>query len=235
MIGIIGALKKETDGIISAMTEKQSEKTAGMEFVRGKLDGKDAVVATCGPGKVFAAVCAEAMILRYSPDIIINSGIAGSLSGALHIGDIAIADKVCQYDMDTSGCGDPVGMVSVVNMIYFPCDAKAVAAAEKTARKMGLNCEKGTIATGDRFVASADEKQRINALFPSVACEMEGGAIGHACYINGVPFFVLRVISDEADGRATENYAEFSTAAAERSVCIIRSMINEMERNEAKK
>ena len=233
MTGIIGAMKIETTELISAMTETKSEKIAGMEFVRGKLDGNDTVVATCGPGKVFAAVCAEAMILRYSPDIIINSGVAGALSEKLHIGDVAIADKVCQYDMDTSGCGDPVGMVSVVNMVYFPCDAGAVAAAEKAVREMGMNYDVGTIATGDRFIANTEEKRKINALFPSVSCEMEGGAIGHTCYINGIPFFVLRVMSDEADGGATVNYAEFVTDAAVKSVGIIRAIINELKKNEA--
>jgi len=228
MIGIIGAMKIETAELISAMTETKSEKIAGMEFVRGKLDGNDTVVATCGPGKVFAAVCAEAMILRYSPDIIINSGVAGALSEKLHIGDVAIADKVCQYDMDTSGCGDPVGMVSVVNMVYFPCDEKAISAAVKAVSEMKLGYRIGTIATGDRFIANAAEKEKINSVFPSISCEMEGGAVGHACYINEVPFFVIRVISDEADGGAPENYDEYAHSAAKKSTEIIRRVVKKI-------
>ena len=95
MIGIIGALGIETAELSAAMTERQSERIAGMEFVYGKLGGRDTVVATCGPGKVFAAACAQAMILRYSPTLVINSGVAGSLSPKLHIGDVAIAERVC--------------------------------------------------------------------------------------------------------------------------------------------
>ena len=94
MIGIIGARKIETAELFSAMTETKEEVLAGMKFISGKLDGVDVVVVTCGPGKVFAGVCTEAMILRYKPSLIINSGIAGSLSPELHIGDVAIADKV---------------------------------------------------------------------------------------------------------------------------------------------
>lgn len=228
MIGIIGAMKIETAELFSAMTEAKEETLAGMKFISGKLEGIDVVVATCGPGKVFAGVCAEAMILRYKPSLIINSGIAGSLSPELHIGDVAIADKVCQYDMDTSGCGDPVGMVSVVNMVYFPCDEKAIAAAVKAVSEMKLGYRIGTIATGDRFIANAAEKKKINSVFPSISCEMEGGAVGHACYINEVPFFVIRVISDEADGGAPENYDEYAHSAAKKSTEIIRRVVQKI-------
>lgn len=228
MIGIIGALGIETAELSAAMTERQSERIAGMEFVSGKLEGKDAVIATCGPGKVFAAACAQAMILRYSPTLVINSGVAGSLSPKLHIGDVAIAERVCQHDMDTSACGDPVGMVSVVNMTYFPCDARAVSAAEKAARDRGLNYQTGIIATGDRFIASTEDKRRITERFHAISCEMEGGAVGHTCYINGVPFFVLRVMSDEADGGAPDNFEEYARFAADKSTAVIKSIIKEI-------
>lgn len=228
MIGIIGAMKKETAELISAITEAKTEVIAGMEFVSGKLDGASVAIATCGPGKVFAGICTQAMIMRYEPSLIINSGIAGAISPELCIGDVAIADNVCQYDMDTSACGDPVGMISMINKTYFPCDKAALDAVAAAVAEADVAYKVGTIATGDRFVADSAEKARISSLFHAISCEMEGGAIGHACYINDVPFLVVRVISDEANGNAPKNYEEYANAAAKKSSDIIRRAMQKL-------
>ena len=124
MIGIICAMKLEADAIQKEMQITGIESISGMEFVRGRLCGQEIVLAVCGIGKVFAAVCAEAMILRYAPACILNSGVAGTLTTKLSIGDIAIADRLVQHDMDTTPLGDPPGMISGLDTVYFEADPR---------------------------------------------------------------------------------------------------------------
>ena len=124
MIGLIGAMEVEITSLRDAITEKVSRTISGVEFVSGKIDGQEVVTAVCGIGKVFAAVCAEAMILSYQPDLIINTGVGGSLSSDLSIGDVAVAKDVVQHDMDTTPLGDPPGYISGLGQVYLPCDAE---------------------------------------------------------------------------------------------------------------
>ena len=124
MTGIIGAMHIDVETIKSLMKNKTAEKIGGVEFVKGTLHGKEIVIAVCGIGKVAAAMCTQAMILRYSPDRIINTGVGGSLSTKLTIGDIAVAESLVQHDMDTSPLGDPVGLISGLNIVNIPADKR---------------------------------------------------------------------------------------------------------------
>ena len=122
MTGIIGAMKIEIEALNAQMENRQTKTVSGIEFTSGTLCGREVVTAVCGIGKVFAAMCAQTMILLYSPDRIINTGVAGSLSTKLNIGDIAVSDFVVEHDMDTSPLGDPVGMISGINIVDIPAD-----------------------------------------------------------------------------------------------------------------
>ena len=124
MIGIIGAMHIEVETVKSLMENKVSETVSGMEFVSGTLFGRKIVVAVCGIGKVAAAMCAQTMILKYSPECIINTGVGGSLDPELHICDVVIAESLVQHDMDTSPLGDPVGLISGINIVNIPCDGR---------------------------------------------------------------------------------------------------------------
>ena len=225
MIGIIAAMVPEIEAVKAAMTEKTVRTVSGIDFVSGKLYGKDAVVAKCGIGKVFAAVCAQTMILTYSPDYIINIGVGGTLTDRLTIGDIAISTDVVQHDMDTSPLGDPVGLVSGINIVHFPADERLTRELLAAAETAGVNCLGGTIASGDQFIASAERKAFIRDSFSAISCEMEGAAVGHVCYVNGTPFAVLRAISDSADDSSHMDYGEFVLLAAERSFKVISEFI----------
>lgn len=114
MTGIIGAKEIEIEALNAQMENRQTRTVSGIEFTSGTLYGREVVTAVCGIGKVFAAMCAQTMILLYSPDRIVNTGVAGSLSTSLNIGDIVVSDYVVEHDMDTSPLGDPVGMISVI-------------------------------------------------------------------------------------------------------------------------
>lgn len=228
MIGIIGAMDIEVEKIKDFLTDVSEEKTSGISFVRGKFKNKDITVAKCGVGKVFAALCAEAMILKYAPDLIINVGVAGCLDSTLKIGDIVIADSVCQHDMDTSPLGDPVGMLSDINIIKIPADKAAYELFEQCAKELSLPYTVGTVASGDQFVSDSEKKKFIIDTFGAKSCEMEGGAIGHVCYVNNVPFAVLRAMSDGADDGANMDFPTFAKKAAENSTNVIKSFLSKI-------
>ena len=226
MIGIIGAMQIETEALISMLDEKHVDVISGKEYCRGKLFGVEVVICTCGIGKVFAAIAAEAMILRYSPSLIINTGVAGALSDKLDVTDVVVSENVVQHDMDTSPIGDPVGLISGINKIYFDADKEASLALSQITKGLGINVLVGTVASGDQFISGKEAKDRIKVLFPTAACcEMEGGAIGHVCYINNTPFAVLRAISDKADGTGSMDYMQFCKIAAEHSVKVLCEFI----------
>ncbi len=226
MIGIIGAMQTETDALISMLEEKRIEKISGRDYCTGKLHGQEVVICTCGIGKVFAAICAEAMILRYSPSLIINTGVAGALSEALDVTDVVVSTSVVQHDMDTSPLGDPVGLISGINRVYFDSDKKAADKIAEIARSIGINTVRGAVASGDQFISSKEAKEKIKANFPDAACaEMEGGSIGHVCYVNETPFVVVRAISDKADGTGNMDYMQFCDIAAQNSVRVISEFV----------
>ena len=226
MIGIIGAMDIEVESIKTLLSDIKTETISGAEFVIGKFSGKDVVVAKCGVGKVFAALCTEAMIIKFSPSVIINVGVAGCLTPELKIGDIVIARDVVQHDMDTSPLGDPVGMLSDINIVHIPTDEKVTGLLEESVKDAGFEHRAGTIASGDQFVASKEKKDYIKDNFGAISCEMEGGSIGHVCYVNKVPFAVLRAMSDVADDGATMDFPTFCKMAAENEVTVIKNFLS---------
>lgn len=229
MIGIIGAMEIEVESIKSLLTDTVQENISGVEFVSGKLADTEVVVAKCGVGKVFAALCAEAMILRFKPDAIINTGVAGCLDPTLSIGDIVIADSVVQHDMDTSPLGDPIGMLSDINIVKIPADEKICRMLEKSTADLGITHTVSTIASGDQFVADDETKRFITENFNAASCEMEGAAIGHVCYVNKVPFGVLRSMSDGADNGADMDFPAFTRLAAHNSTEVIKNFLSQIQ------
>lgn len=225
MIGIIGAMEVEVENIKNLLSNRNETKISGINFVTGEYNEKEVVVAKCGVGKVFASFCTEAMILTFKPEIIINTGVAGSLDTDLKIGDIVIADSVCQHDMDTSSLGDPKGMISDLNIIKIPADKDTCKVMADSVKRCGLNYRVGTIASGDQFVSDSRTKEYIAETFGAKACEMEGAAVGHVCYVNGIPFAVLRSMSDGADDGAMMDFAEFTKIAAANSANVIKEFL----------
>lgn len=229
MLGIIGAMDIEVDMLKSLLENTQTQSISGSDFVCGMLYGREVVIARCGIGKVNAAICAQTMILKYAPDEIINTGVGGSLSNALNIGDIAMADFVVQSDVDTTALGDPIGFISTIDIIKLPCSKRITEGLAAAAGTLGLHSLRGTIATSDSFIADSDRKNRITEDFGAIACEMEGGSIGHVCYVNNVDFGVVRAISDKADGSSHMDYGEFCSLAAKNSTAMICEYIKSLQ------
>ena len=228
MIGIIGAMSVEVEALKSNIKNAKSEKISGTEFVSGTLFGKEVVVAQCGIGKVFAALCAQTMILHYRAKAIINTGVAGTLTDKLGILDFAVSSTVVQHDMDTTAIGDAPGLISGINIVEIPADTSLFALAFECAKEQGNKCLCGTIASGDQFINNAARKAYIRDTFGAIACEMEGAAIGHACYVSNVPFVIIRCISDNASGEAEMEYPEMVKLAAAKSQALVEAIIEKI-------
>lgn len=216
-IGIIGAMEAEVNGILAKLSDRKTELVGGIEFHTGTVLGKNVVVARCGVGKVFAALTAEAMIIRYSPALIINTGVAGALDFGLKTADIVVGEKICQHDMDTSALGDPPGFISGIEKIYFESDTAAMGILASAGKELGINVVFGTVATGDKFVADSQTGRYIADTFSASACEMEGGAIAQVAFINRTPFVVIRAISDGANSDSAMDFPTFLKLAAKKS------------------
>ncbi|MBR4288348.1 MAG: 5'-methylthioadenosine/adenosylhomocysteine nucleosidase [Clostridia bacterium] len=213
-IGIICAMEKEAEGILSAMEEKESHSVGSLAFYTGRIGEKEVVLAICGIGKVFAAMCAEAMTLSFRPQCIITSGVAGSLTEKLDILSLAVSESLVQHDMDTSPLGDPIGLISGINKVFLPADKPLAQEVLRLAEEEKIPAAAGVIASGDRFIAKEEDKMRLKTLFDPIACEMEGAAIAQVCFANKIPFCVIRTISDSFHGDNAMDYAEFSRRAA---------------------
>lgn len=225
-LGIIAAMKIEAELIEAAMTDIVRETCGSIEYCLGKIGTTDIVLAVCGIGKVFAAICAQTMIVKYAPDAVINTGVGGTLTKKLSVGDVAVSSAMVQHDMDTSALGDPVGLISGINIVEIPANAALAEKISAIVKSMGINTVTGTIATGDQFIGNQETKNHIVDTFGAIACEMEGAAIGQVCYVNKVPFAVIRAISDDADGGACEDYPAFAKMAAKNSAKAVIELAN---------
>ena len=228
MTGIIGAMSVEVEGLKAKIENARAEVISGIEFVSGRLCGAPVVVAQCGIGKVFAAVCAQTMVLRYGVKRIINTGVAGTLSDKIGILDFAVSSGVVQHDMDTTAIGDAPGLISGINIVEIKAAPALCELVVRLAREQGSNAVSGVIASGDQFINNADKKAYIRDTFGAIACEMEGAAIGHVAYISGVDFVIIRCISDNASGEADMEYPEMVSRAAVKSQALVEAILTEV-------
>lgn len=228
MIGIICALSIEVEGLTQLLSNKKEETYAKMKYVCGTINGKEVVMTECGIGKVNAAMSAQVMIDHYNPDVIINSGIAGSVSRTLHIGDIVISEDCVQHDFDGTQMGDPKGLIQYNDetRIDIPVNKEVANKLLKACKDIkDTNVVLGRIATGDIFVAEKAMRSAIAKEFSALACEMEGGAVAQVCYRNDTPCAVLRCISDDFDENEFMNFMEFRFLAAEKSIAAIKNFL----------
>ena len=226
MIGIIGAMDSEVDELKKNLSDVKVKLISGINFYEGSIYNKKIVLAKCGVGKVFAAICAEAMILNYSIDKIIHIGIAGSLDKSLRVGDVVIASSVVHHDLDTTGIGeDRVGMISGLNIVNIPCSKNIVNDLEKCAKKIGVNYKIGVVASGDQFINNNEAKQKIINSFDAIACEMEGASTGQVCYVNKIDFCVARCFSDSGDDNANDEYEKQKIKSSDVATRLIKEYL----------
>ncbi len=221
-IAIIGAMDIEIKQISKLIDNSQIIEVGRTTFISGQYKNIELVVVKCDPGKVNAAICTQTLILEFEPNQIINVGVAGG-SENMQIGDVAVATSLVQHDVDTSLVGDPVGLISGINIIELPASKIITDNLVKATKQSGVCVYKSIFATGDQFV----EREKINLIknqFNADIVDMEGAAIAQACYRSGVEFGAIRAVSD--NGNAQVEYEKFKYEAADQCEKIIEHYLN---------
>ncbi|MBQ9301733.1 5'-methylthioadenosine/adenosylhomocysteine nucleosidase [Butyrivibrio sp.] len=229
-IGIIGAMEVEVETLKGSMNVKNVVKKASMEFYEGTIENTEVVVVRSGIGKVNAGICAQILADIFGVNKIINTGIAGSLNNDINIGDVVLSTDAIYHDMDVRVFGYKMGVVPQLGVESFVADAdmreKAKAAIKKVAPDIGVF--EGRVASGDQFISGKETKDRIIADVGGMCAEMEGAAIAQACYLNNIPYLIIRAISDKADGTADVDYPTFEAKAAKDCAALTMELIKNL-------
>ena len=226
-IGIIGAMELEVEQLKAEMTQSRIITKAGMDFYEGILNGASVVIVRCGIGKVNAALCVQILSDLFHVTHVINTGVAGSLNAALDIGDILISKDALHHDMDVTIFGYQPGEVPQMGFREFQADKHLIELAEEACRKANpdVHVVLGRVVSGDQFISSKEVKEHLISAFQGDCAEMEGASIAHGAYLNGLPFVIIRAISDKADDSAEMDYPTFEAAAARHSAALVREMV----------
>ena len=229
IIGIISAMAEELEILLKDLIQEEKKEKAKMTFYKGKLYGKNVVAVVCGIGKVNSAVCAQILASEYKVDKIINFGVAGGIGKEIYPGDIVVAENLVQHDMDTTAFGDKIGQIPRLDTFDFKCDKEMVDLAKKACAEIPeLNIFSGRIVSGDQFIANIEKIQWLDKEFQAISCEMEGASIAQVCYLNSIPFVVIRSISDNANNGAHMDYQKFIPIAVKNSTRILKKMLEMM-------
>ena len=220
-IGIIGAMQVEVELLRSHMQDATTTDVYGMSFTEGRLGGKDVVLVAGGVGKVNAAMCALTLIERFGVQRIVFTGVAGSLDSKVDILDVVVSTACVHHDYDVSQ------VFPFEKPVYFEADAALRAAAVRAVAEAvpEVTTYEGIVASGDQFVADAAVKRRIVDTFGALCCEMEGAAVAQVACNCGVPYVVIRAISDKADGSAEVAFDTFVQQAANHSAAVIERLM----------
>lgn len=228
-------MESEVQGLVEAMTVEECGKTAGFDYWTGELAGRRVVVGRCGMGKVSAAMGVQRLIDGWGLSCLVVCGLAGGLAPGLRVGDIVVGESFVQHDLDASPIF-PRFYVPGLGIDRFPANTALVRAAEASARevatRLGAGSQlqprvyRGLVVTGDQFIKDEQRHAILND-FPEALCvEMEGGAVAQVCYLNEVPFVVVRVVSDTADGGAPADFMRFvNELAPAYTVSIVRQLL----------
>ena len=228
MIGILCAMREELEPILEKVEIKEVIEYGRNKFYKAKFNNMDLILAYSKIGKVNSATTATIMIEKFGAEKILFSGVAGAIDEDLKIGDLVIADKTCQHDVDLTVFGYEPGYIPE-SKVYFECDKNLNLIAKKVAEKMNVRLKEGIIASGDQFVHSKERKEWIKKTFNAIAIEMEGGAVGCVAWTLNIPFFMLRAISDTAEEGAGVDFDEFLEESSKVSAEFLIKMLKEID------
>jgi len=226
-IAIMGAMPEEIAPILQQLEDYTTTNYADNSYYEASYHGVDLVVAYSKIGKVFSALTAATMIEHFGATKLLFSGVAGAINSSLKIGDLIVATKLAQHDLDITTFGHPYGYVPE-GSVYIEADQALVELSKRVAADIGVNIKEGIIATGDQFIADERKKRWIQDVFTADALEMEGGSVAVVCKALNIPFFILRSISDAADMDAGFNFDEFLQSSAHVSAEFIMKMVDKL-------
>ncbi len=227
-LGIIGAMEQEVETLVGRMTGKTCTTKAGSDFYEGNLEGVAAVVVRCGIGKVNAALCTQILCDCFCVTHIINTGIAGSLCADLDIGDLVISRDAMHHDFDCCHFGYAMGQVPGLPVSIPADETLRYLAADAVEQVHAGHGKEGRVASGDQFVSTKEAKDRIIEITGALCTEMEGVSIAQTAYRNGVPFVIIRAISDKADDSAQMDYPTFERLSAHRCAAVTMTVAQKL-------
>ena len=226
-LAIMGAMPEEISPILERIGKYKTTEYAGNKYYEATYNGVDLVIAYSKIGKVFSTLTAATMIEHFGATKLLFSGVAGAISSELKVGDLIVATKLSQHDLDSTAFGHPFGYVPE-GAVFVDADKTLIELSKKVASEMGLHVKEGIIATGDQFVANEERKNWIGDTFKADALEMEGGSVAVVCNALNVPFFILRAISDAADMDASFSFDEFLESSAKISAEFVMKMVEKI-------
>jgi adenosylhomocysteine nucleosidase len=238
MIGIIGAMAEEIELFRKNMEIRETRQYAKTEYFAGLINGQEIVLLQSGIGKVKSTISTQILIDRFDIDMIIFTGLAGALAPNLKRGDLIVANQVVQYDFDLTAFGRRPGELPDIgrllepepSLIKFLCYAyDDVFKAQRAAPQLIV----GSICSGDKFISDRRDIEWLQREFGAVATEMEGAAVGYACFVNDVRFAILRTISDTGGEGATDDFDAYLKVASENSFKIVSTMLQVMSYRDA--
>ncbi len=226
-IAIMGAMPEEIAPILEKIGEYKTTEYAGNRYYEASYKGVELVIAYSKIGKVFSSLTATTLIEHFGAKKLLFSGVAGAISQTLKVGDLIVATKLSQHDLDITAFGHPFGYVPE-GSVFVEADRAMLALSKEVADEMGKEVQEGIIATGDQFVANEDRKNWIGKTFNADALEMEGASVAVVCDALNVPFFILRAISDAADMDASFSFDEFLETSAVESAQFVMKMVDKV-------
>ena len=228
-LAIMGAMQEEIEPLLAYFDKVNVVEYANNKYYEVSYNGLEIVIAYSKIGKVFASLTASTMIEKFGCDTLLFSGVAGGINPKLKIGDLIIADKLCQHDLDITAFGHPHGYVPG-GKVFVETSKELRDVAIKVAKENDLKVIEGIIATGDQFVHSTQRKEFIENTFNADALEMEGASVAVVCDALNVPFFILRAISDTADMDAGFDFDEFLKSSAKNSADYLIKILKELKK-----
>jgi len=227
-IAIMGAMAEEIEPLLERVDNIKKVKYAKNIYYEATYRGREVVIAYSKVGKVFASLTATILIEKFGCNILLFSGVAGAINPELNIGDLIVASNLCQHDVDITVFGHPFGYFTG-GEVYISTDKRLIEIARGVAEDKNLKLKEGTIATGDQFISSKDRKEFISSTFNADALEMEGASVAVVCDALNVPCFILRAITDSADGGADIDSDIFLESSAKISADFILDMVDKIE------
>ena len=228
-LAIMGAMQEEIEPLLAYFDKVNIVEYANNKYYEVNYNGLEIVIACSKIGKVFASLTASTMIEKFGCDTLLFSGVAGGINPKLKIGDLIIADKLCQHDLDITAFGHPHGYVPG-GKVFVETSKELRDVAIKVAKENDLKVIEGIIATGDQFVHSTQRKEFIENTFNADALEMEGASVAVVCDALNIPFFILRAISDTADMDAGFDFDEFLKSSAKNSADYLIKILKELKK-----
>ncbi len=227
-LAIMGAMEEEITPLLSHFTDIQKNEFANNIYYEAKLNDLDVVIAYSKIGKVFSTLTATTMIEKFGCDTLLFSGVAGGVNPELKIGDLIVANKLSQHDLDITAFGHPAGFVPG-GSVYVETSKLLKDIALEVAKENNIKIIEGIIATGDQFVCDEKRKDFIASTFKADALEMEGASVAVVCDALNVPCLILRAISDTADMDAGFNFEEFLETSAKNSADFLLKVITKIK------